>query len=163
MSFNAFQALIGELGQSLGAPDMSAGEDGYVGLKIDDFDVHVQYDAEDDAVVLFARLPEVDPDRQAAIYGMLLAANLFWQGTRGATFSADFDTGRVFLADRRQRAALDVASLSTWVEGFVDVAAHWQERIASANDGGPLRADGDKLEGGNAAGSGGGLPDGILA
>jgi len=143
MSLNAYQALIAELGQSLGAADMAAGEDGYVGLKIDDHEVHVQYEAEDDEVVLSARLQEADPDRREAVYAMLLAANVFWQGTRGATFGADFDTGRIFLADRRPRSALDVESLSTWIEGFADVAAYWRERIAAANDGGPLGTGGE--------------------
>jgi len=163
MSLNAFQALIAELGQSLGAAGMAAGEDGYVGLKIDDHEVHVQYDADDDQVVLFARLQEADPARRDAIYAMLLSANLFWQGTRGATFSADFDTGRIFLADRRERSGLDVEALSTWIEGLADVAAYWRERIESANDGGPLGTDagaGTPPDGGGFSGM---PPGGILA
>ena len=138
MSLSAFQALIAELGQSLGAPDLSAGDDGYVGLKIDEIDIHIQYEAEGDAVVLFARLQEIEPDRRDAIYSMLLAANLFWSGTQGATFSADFNTGRVFLADRRPRAALDPEALTGWIERFADVAGHWHGRIDAASEGGPL-------------------------
>lgn len=165
MSLNAFQALIAELGQSLGAAGMAAGEDGYVGLKIDAHELHVQYDADEDQVVLFARLQEADADRRDAIYAMLLAANLFWQGTRGATFSADFDTGRIFLADRRQRAGLDVESLAAWIEGFADVAAYWRERIEAANDGGPLRTGGGDDPGTPTGGGGlpGMPPGGILA
>ena len=142
MSLSSFQALIAELGSTLGMADMAAGEDGYVGLMVDGHELHVQHEAEDDLVILFARLPEVDPDRRDAIYAMLLAANVFWQGTRGATFSADFDTGRVFLADRRACAGLDAESLSVWIEQFVNVAAHWRQRIEDANDGGPLRSPG---------------------
>ncbi|MBJ7264604.1 MAG: type III secretion system chaperone [Burkholderiaceae bacterium] len=138
MSLSAFQNLIVELAQSIGATGMAANDDGYVGLTIDDRDVHVQYEPEDDVVVLFARLQEVEPERRAALYSMLLAANVFWQATRGATFSADFDTGRVFLADRRNRADLDLESLSVWIEGFANVVALWWDRIESANEGGPL-------------------------
>ena len=138
MSLTAFQALVAELGQSLGMAGMSAGEDGYIGLTIDKLDVHLQYESEEDTVVLFCRLQEVDPDRRDVIYGMLLAANVLWQGANGATFSADYDTGRVFLADRRSRTALDVDSLSTWIERFVDTAGYWHGRIAAANEGGPL-------------------------
>jgi hypothetical protein len=64
MSLNAFQALIAELGHSLGQADLAAGEDGYVGLTIDDIDVHIQYESDDDVVVLFSRLQEVEPDRR---------------------------------------------------------------------------------------------------
>lgn len=138
MSLNAFQNLIVELGQSIGVSGMNAGDDGYVGLKIDDRDLHVQYEPQDDVVVLFARMQEAEPERRAAVYSMLLAANVFWQATRGATFSADFDTGRIFLADRRNRDALDVDSFSGWIEEFANVVAYWSDRIDSANDGGPL-------------------------
>ena len=81
MSLSAFQNLIVELAQSIGATGMAANDDGYVGLTIDDRDVHVQYEPEDDVVVLFARLQEVEPERRAALYSMLLAANVFWQAT----------------------------------------------------------------------------------
>lgn len=149
MSLTAFQALVAELGQSLGMADMSAGEDGYIGLTIDKLDVHLQYEAEEDTVVLFCRLQEVDPDRRDVVYGMLLAANVLWMGANGATFSVDPDTGRVFLADRRARAALDVDALSAWIERFVDTAGYWHARIETANAGGPLQ-DGD-VAGGAAA------------
>ncbi|KAB0607345.1 type III secretion system chaperone [Castellaniella defragrans] len=153
MSLSSYQALIAELGQTLGMADMAAGEDGYVGLMIDGHEIHLQHEAEDDAVILFARLPEADPDRRDAIYAMLLAANVFWQGTRGATLGADFDTGRVFLADRRPRTGLDAESLSVWIEQFANVAAHWRQRIEDANDGGPLRTP-DALDAAPAAPSG---------
>jgi hypothetical protein len=138
MSLSTFQALIAELGQSLGEAGFSAGDDGYVGLKIDAIDIHIQYETEGDAVVLFTRLQEIEPDRRDALYSMLLAANLFWSGTRGATFSADFNTGRVFLADRRPRAALDLEALTGWIEQFADVAGYWHDRIDAASEGGPL-------------------------
>ena len=42
------------------------------------------------------------------------------------------------LLSQRARAALDVGSLSTWIERFVDTAGYWHGRIAAANAGGPL-------------------------
>src|SRR5690606_35360792 len=83
MSLSSYQALIAELGRTLGMADMAAGEDGYVGLMIDDHEIHIQHEPEDDEVILFARLPEADPDRRDAIYAMLLAAKVCWQGTGG--------------------------------------------------------------------------------
>jgi hypothetical protein len=158
MSLTAFQALVAELGQSLGMAGMAAGDDGYIGLTIDKLDVHLQYEAEEDTVVLFCRLQEVDPDRRDVVYGMLLAANVLWQGANGATFGADPDTGRVFLADRRARTALDVDALSAWIERFVDTAGYWHARIETANAGGPLQ-DGDAAPAGAPAPNG--LPPGM--
>lgn len=158
MTFTSYQGLIAELGQTLGMTDMTAGEDGYVGLMVDGHEIHIQHEPEDDDVILFTRLPQADPDRRDAIYAMLLAANVFWNGTRGATFSADFDTGQVFLADRRACANLNAESLSAWIEQFANVSAYWRERIEDANDGGPLRPD----EGADASPRGGeaGIPPG---
>ena len=158
MSLSSYQTLIAELGGTLGMADMAAGEDGYVGLTVDGHEIHLQHEADDDLVILFARLPETDPDRRDVIYAMLLAANVFWQGTRGATFSADFDTGRVFLADRRGLAGLDAESLAVWIEQFANVAAHWRQRIEDANDGGPLRSAGADVTDGAPAPMPGGLP-----
>lgn len=144
MSLSSYQALIQELGAQLGAADMQADDTGYIALTIDTIQAHLQYDAEEDRVLLFTRLPAVEVDRAAEIYGLLLAANLFWQGTGGATFSIDFNTGRVFLADRRGREGVSATVLSDWLEGFVDVALHWQGRLETANAGGPLFEDTDE-------------------
>lgn len=159
MSLSHFQALVQQLGARLGAPDMHADDSGYIALTIDELDVHFQYEPDDDQVVLFARLPVVDLDRAAEIYGLLLSANLFWQGTRGATFSIDFHTGQVFLADRRGVDGLIEQELEDWLEGFVNTALHWQQRLEAANEGGPLfpdTADGGDNGGGTGGGSGGG-------
>lgn len=138
MSLSSYQALIRELGAALGAPDMEADESGYVALTIDALEIHLQYDEEQDRIVLFTRLSEVSVDRAAETYGLLLSANLFWQGSGGATFSIDFDTGRVFLADRRELASVSTKLLETWLEGFVDIASYWLTRLADIEAGGNL-------------------------
>lgn len=145
MLISTYQGLIAELGQSLNLSDMVAGDDGYVGLVVDGHEIHIQYDGQDSVVILFTRLQEADPDRREGIYTLLLGANLFWQGTRGATFSIDFDTGRIFLADRRALDSLDVDAASAWIEAFADVAGYWRDRIDAVNDGGPL-GDADGLD-----------------
>lgn len=159
MSLSSFQGLIAELGQSLNMADMAVGEDGYVGLVVDDHEIHIQYDADEDDVILFTRLQEADPDRRDAVYALLLGANLLWQGTRGATFSIDFNTGRIFLADRRALVKLGLDVVSEWIEGFVNVAVYWRSRIEAANDGGPL-ADADALSELTSVRSLNGLPPG---
>ena len=87
---------------------------------------------------MFTRLGEVDDDRREEICLMLLGANLFWQGTKGATFSVEPATGVVFLADRRAMAATGADDLNDWLERFLDVAAYWRGRLELANVGGSL-------------------------
>ncbi|MBV7486820.1 type III secretion system chaperone [Bordetella sp. BOR01] len=141
MSLTHFQALVQQLGARLGAPDMHTDDSGYLALTIDSVEAHFQYEPDDGIVVLFTRLQEVEIERAAEIYGLLLAANLFWQGTNGATFSIDFDTGKVFLADRRRAEGLSEQELEDWLEGFVNIAIHWQQRLETANAGGALFPD----------------------
>lgn len=138
MALATFQSLVAEFGGRLGVPEIAADEEGYVALTFDAVEVHLQHDAEEDEVVVFTRLGEVEVDRAAEIYGMLLGANLFWQGTRGATFSLEPDLGVVFLADRRALDGLSVERLNDWLEGFLDTVGYWQKRLAVANAGGPL-------------------------
>ena len=141
MSLSSYQTLIRELSSELGVPDMHADESGYVALNIDELEIHLQYDKDQNRIVLFTRLSEVSVDRAAETYGLLLSANLFWQGTDGATFSIDFDTGRVFLADRQTLDGLTREALEKWLEGFVNIASYWLKRLASIEAGGDLLAD----------------------
>jgi hypothetical protein len=138
MSLAQFQGVISEFGGRLGAPEMAADDEGYVGLTFDGVETHLQYDAERDEVVAFTRLVEVDAERAAEVYGMLLGANMFWQGTGGATLSVEPDSGMAFMADRRSLASLSVEELNDWIEPFLDMAAMWRKRITDANAGGPL-------------------------
>jgi hypothetical protein len=138
MSLATFKALVSELGAGLGVPAMAADDDGYVALTFDDMELHLQHEADADEIVVFTRLGEVEIDRAAEIYGMLLGANLFWQGTRGATFSVEPDLGVVFLADRQPAGGMALERLNEWLEHFLDTTDYWRKRLAAANAGGPL-------------------------
>lgn len=133
MSLSTFQTLIKATGARLKLDDFVAGDSGYLGITVDGHELHLQHEEQGDDVVLFSRLPIAEAASRDAIYAMLLAANVFWQGGRGATFSADPETGHVFLADKRNMAVLDVDRFSFWLETFANVAIHWRDRIASAN------------------------------
>lgn len=138
MAISPFQSLVAELGQLLNMTDLAAGEDDYVGLLVGGHELHIQYEAGEDTVILFTRLQKAEPERRAAVHSLLLGANLFWLGTGGATFSIDFDTGWIFLMDRRALGDLEPDAAAGWIEGFVSTAAYWHARIEAANDGGPL-------------------------
>ena len=138
MAIIPFKGLVAELGQLLNMTDRSANEDDYVGLLIDGHELHIQYEAGEDAVMLFTRLQEAEPECRAAVHSLLLGANLCWLGTGGATFSIDFNTGWIFLMDRRALGDLEPGEAAGWIERFVSTAAYWRARIEAVNDGGPL-------------------------
>lgn len=159
MSRESYAALLAGFGQSLGLPGVAPDEEGYCALSFDELIVHFQYDDEADEVTAFAKLGEVDEDRAEGIYAMLLAANLFWQGTKGGTLAVEPDTGTAFIADRRPAVLLDEARFQDWLGQFVEIADHWRARLAKANAGGPLfdsDGDGDGGSGGPDGGGGGG-------
>lgn len=138
MSLATFQALVSEFGGRIGVPEMAADDEGYIALSFDDTELHLQHEAETGEIVAFTRLGEVEIERAAEIYGMLLGANLFWQGTNGATFSLEPDLGVVFLADRKADGGMTPERLNDWLEGFLNTTIYWKKRLAAANAGGPL-------------------------
>jgi hypothetical protein len=125
----------------VGIPEMAADDEGYVAITFDAVTVHLQYEKDAERVVVFTRLGEAEVDRLVEIYSMMLAANMFWQGTNGATFSVEPDTGTVFLADRRALTTLDSVALNDWLEGFININEYWAGRLELANSGGPLGGD----------------------
>jgi hypothetical protein len=137
MSLDAYCGLLSDFGGSIGLADLAPDEEGYCALAFDDLPVHFQYDADKDEVVAFSRIGTADEDRLEEIYGMLLAANLFWQGARGATLSVEPYTSTVFIADRRP-AGLSDAVFQAWLGEFVDIAGYWRGRLARVNAGGPI-------------------------
>ena len=138
MSIERFQGLVAEIGVQAGIPDMAVDQEGYMALSFDDHVLHLQYDSDDDVVVLFTRLPEVEDARAEQIYLMLLGANLFWQGARGGTFAVEPSTGLVFLMDRKPFAGLQVETVIAWLERFREMVGYWKERLETANRGGAI-------------------------
>ena len=146
MSLAHFQGLVSDFGAKVGMPDMAADDEGYIAISFDDRVFHLQYETDADRIVVFTKLGEVEVDRLVEIYSMLLAANMFWQGTNGATFSVEPDLGTVFLADRRAASTLNLDGLSDWLEGFINITEYWAKKLELANSGGPI-GDGPQPDG----------------
>lgn len=140
-----FQYLIREFGVQLNAQGIEADEEGYIALTFDSQIVHLQYDEQLDEVAVFSQLGEIGKDRLAEVCLMLLAANQFWEGTQGATFSVEPTTKLAFMAERQPLSLLTVNHLNNWLERFLTIADYWTERLDTANTGGRLHAETDYL------------------
>lgn len=141
MSLAHFQLLLSAFGNTLGLVDLQTDEEAYVGLVIDDLPVHLQYVADDDAVLVFSRIGEVDNDRREQILAWLLESNLFWQGADGATFAIEAAMDVVFIQNRLSMVNPNEHAFETWLGRFVDQAHRWRERLAAANAGQPFDTD----------------------
>lgn len=129
IQMESFKSLITDLGQHLYLSDFCADDQGYIAINFGTQVVHLQYDDQLDEVVVFARAGKIQPERMQETCTALLAANLFWQGTQGATFSVEPGTGIIFLADRKALVVLNAAILSDWLEHFLKIADYWRERL----------------------------------
>lgn len=138
MSLEAYKTLIGEFGGKLGVGGLAADDEGYVALEFDDQTIHLQYEPDEDEVVVFTRLGQVEELRAEQIYQWLLGANLFWQGGKGATFSLEPDSEAVFMSDRKPMEVLRIDRFVPWIERFIDVSSYWRRRLDVVNAGGPL-------------------------
>ncbi len=126
--------LVASLGETLTLPG---------GLQLDeatascvlvfegDLIVNIEYDDPAGRLVLSAWLDELPREGAEPLLRELLAANLYWHRTRGATLALDEGTNGIILTYGASVAELDAHMFEATVENFVKQAEKWQQRIAS--------------------------------
>ena len=141
MSSESFKQLLSELGQAVGLPDLAPDKDNYCCLGFDDKIVtHLQYNEESEVLMLFAQLGTIDEDKTADIYPRLLKANLFWQGTGGATIGVDDETREVLLSYQVAMRLIDFSKFQELLEGFINTAELWINTLETVQHGGGAKA-----------------------
>lgn len=73
---------------------------------------------------------EVPPKAEAAIFRALLAANLYWDETMGATLSYSEALEQVVLAYPLPLAAADAATVESTLLNFLHLRERWMARLA---------------------------------
>lgn len=132
MSKELYKKLLSELASVLDLEDLAPDEDDYCCLGFDDsIIVHFQYNDEIGALMLFSQVGTVEEQYAAEIYPKLLHANLFWQGTGGATLGIDEDTQEVILCYQTPIKDLDVKQFEDLIEGFVNTSELWIETLTA--------------------------------
>jgi hypothetical protein len=94
--------------------------------------VHIEHDDSTRRLVLSAYLHELPETGAEPLLRELLAANLYWHRTRGATLGLEEGTGGVILTYGHLVADLDAPRFETMVENFVHQAEHWKHRLQAA-------------------------------
>lgn len=121
-----FDALLAELAADTGLGDLAAEPNGVCLLVFDGgTSLYLVADPSDASLVLWtavAAAPAADP---AGFYRRLLIANLFWQGTGGATLGLEPGHEQAILALRRPLETLDLAGL----KGAIELMVEGTERI----------------------------------
>lgn len=136
MSKELYKKLLTDLGQSVGLPDLAADDDDYCCLGFDDKIVtHLQYNEENDVLMMFAQLGIIDEDKQADMYPRILKANLFWQGTGGATIGIDDETREVLMCYQTSMNHLDFQKFQELLEGFINTSELWINTLEAVQRG----------------------------
>jgi Tir chaperone protein (CesT) family len=92
--------------------------------------VDFELDESGGQLFLYASLGARPAAGSSGLYEQLLAGNLFWKDTGGATPGLDREGDRVVLLQSLPAERVSEADLKVAVERFVDVAEAWTRRVS---------------------------------
>lgn len=94
--------------------------------------INIEYDEQTQRLVLSSYLHELPATGAEPLLRELLAANLYWHRTNGATLCLEEGTGGVILAYAHSVSDLDAPGFEALLENFVNQAERWKSRLAQA-------------------------------
>ena len=130
---NLARGLVATLAQTLCLPDLALDAAHHHCVLVFDLDlvVNLEFKRADSRLILSCQLDEL-PANAEPLTRELLAANLYWQRTRGSTLAVDEATNQVFLTYPVSVIETNAAGFEVIVEDFVNQAEYWRERIREA-------------------------------
>ena len=124
--------LVQNLGNTLTVTGLQLDEtsNSCVLLFDDSIIVNIEYDDPMERFVLSVYLEELPAENAEALLRELLAANLYWHRTHGATLCLEEGTNGIILVYAQPLASLDNAIFENILENIVPEAEKWKFRIA---------------------------------
>lgn len=130
MSIEILRGLLRDFGAGIGLPDLAPDDQGYCCLQIgEQMKVSLQYEADEQNLVLFARLCAIDVAMREDAFEMMLTGNLFWAQTKGATLAVEPADNLVFLQAKESVLSLDLPRFNRLLENFVETGETWVQRL----------------------------------
>ncbi|MGN6580113.1 MAG: type III secretion system chaperone [Bordetella sp.] len=132
--------LLADLGNTLtvGPLALDAATQSCVLVFDDNLILNIEYDPGTERLVLSCYLDELPSEGAEPLLRELLAANLYWHRTRGATLCLEEGTGGIILTYPCSVTELDSHAFETVVENFANQAERWTRRIAQARQAAPV-------------------------
>jgi hypothetical protein len=130
-------SLIALFGKESGVP-LSLGDSGTIDLIFDnEVTVTLEHDDPQDMLHAYAVLGQepMEPEQCLSLYRDMLAANAFGHETEGSSLALDERSGEILLTRRLELADATVSQLRRVVEGMVDVAVNWREKLNTLGHG----------------------------
>ena len=133
MLFNEIQDLFTRFCQTQGIPtiEFDASESATLPVGNDGMVLHIQYRRDTEDVVLLAPLGELPDDTATYVLETLLAANLYWQATSGATLAWSIELSQPVLQFAIPSENMTEQLLATTMADYLDVADGWRKKIAA--------------------------------
>lgn len=102
--------------------------------------INIEFDEQTQRLVLSSYLHELPATGAEPLLRELLAANLYWHRTNGATLCLEEGTGGVLLIYAHGVAGLDLPGFETVMQNFANQAERWTRRLAQAGQSAPAPA-----------------------
>lgn len=133
MLFNEVQDLFTRFCQAQGIPafEFNESESATMPVGKDGMVLHIQYRRDAGDIVLLAPLGELPDDTAAYVLETLLAANLYWQATSGATLAWSIELSQPVLQFAIPSESLTEQQLATTMADYLAVADGWRQKIAA--------------------------------
>jgi hypothetical protein len=129
MSAEHVNRLLAHVAAMTGLAGLALDEENRCGLKFDD-QLGVEIELAGGDLRLTAVVGSYPPELELPALRELASANLGWAGTGGATLAANTDRRLVALQLREAAEGLDTDRFVRLLEGFVNTAERWAERLA---------------------------------
>ncbi len=135
----ACEALLSEVAAEIGLDDLSLDADGRAGVVVEGTTtVLMQHNERDETLVAYSIVGPLPANARSAAIELLLAANLLWRGTGGATLGLDQEDDTVLLAQRMAVGTTRPQELATVLKELADMAGEWRDilsNLAARSDG----------------------------
>ncbi|WP_265596017.1 type III secretion system chaperone [Verrucomicrobium sp. BvORR106] len=126
-----FRNLLTEYGTVIQVAGLEPTLEGFCAITVDDdLTVQFQLDVETGMLAFVIELGTVAEEHRAKTATFMLAANVLWMGTGGATLGMDFE-GRVMLCYSEPVQHLVLERFSKIIDNLINVAEDWEENLVA--------------------------------
>ena len=133
MSKDYLNSLLSRVGELIGMHNLTADDDGYCLLRIDDqLDLSIEFDEDTESAILSATCGVLPEPPSPALLAEIIMANYYWIGSGGGTLALNGRNRTLYLQFREPMAQLDAPRLKDLLEALVMNAETWGRKLREA-------------------------------